>query len=63
MLCLSGFELYSRLVPLKFNVSHFTAQIRLLFVQKRKPKIFGFKNVMEKGIEKNCQFRKTLNGI
>ena len=58
MFWLSGFELYSRLVPLKFNVSHFTAQIRLLFVQKRKPQIFGFKNVMEKGIKKIFNFVK-----
>ena len=58
MLCLSGFELYSRLVPLKFNVSRFTAQIRLLFVQKRKPNIFGYKNVIEKGINKIVNFVK-----
>ena len=34
-----------------FNFSHFTPQARLLFERKRKPKIFGFKNVMERGIK------------
>ena len=33
-----------------FNFSHFTLHVRLFFVEKRKPKIFGFKNVMERGI-------------
>ena len=41
---------------LKFNFSHFTAQVRLSFVQKRKPKIFEFKNVMERGIRKILTF-------
>ena len=34
----------------KFNFSTFTPQVRLFFVGKRKPKISGFKNVMERGI-------------
>ena len=37
---------------LKSNFTHFNAKVRLFFVQKRKPKIFGFKNVMERGIKK-----------
>ena len=38
---------------LKFNFSrHFTRQVRLFFVEKGKPKIFGFKNVMHRGIRK-----------
>ena len=36
----------------KFYFLHFIAQVRIFFVQK-KPKIFGFKNVMERGIKKN----------
>ena len=32
----------------KFHVSHFTAQIRLFFLQKRKPKIFRLESVMKK---------------
>ena len=34
---------------LKFNFSHFTPRVRLFFffIEKRKPKILGFKNVME----------------
>ena len=35
---------------LKFNFSYFTPQVKLFFVVKRKPKIFGFKNAMERGI-------------
>ena len=38
------------------QVSHFTSQVRLFFVEKRKPKIFGFKNVMERGIRKCLTF-------
>ena len=41
---------------LKFNFSHFTAQVRLFFVQKRKPKIPVFKNVTEKGIREMLTF-------
>ena len=38
------------------QVLHFTSQVRLFFVEKRKPKIFGFKNVMERGIRKCLNF-------
>ena len=41
---------------LKFNFSQYTPQVRLFFVEKRKPKIFGFKNVMERGIRKILPF-------
>ena len=41
---------------LKFNFSHFTPQVRLFLVEKRKPKVFGFKNVMERGIKKILTF-------
>ena len=45
---------------LKFNlaISHFTRQVRLFFIKKkkRKPKIFGFKNMMERGIRKILSF-------
>ena len=27
--------------------SHFTPQVRIFFVEKKKPNIFGFKNLME----------------
>ena len=37
---------------LKFEFSHFTPQVRLFLVGKRKRKISGFKNVMERGIIK-----------
>ena len=48
----------------KYSFSHFTLQVRLFFVEERKPKIFGIKNVIEKGItEKNSLFRKSLNCI
>ena len=46
---------------LKFNSSHFTPFIRLIFVEKRQPKIFGFKDVMERserGIRKILTFLK-----
>ena len=42
-------------VYLKFNFSHFTPQVWLVVV-KRKPKIFGFKNAMERGIWKILTF-------
>ena len=32
--------------------SRFASQVRLFFVEKREPKIFGFKNVMARGIRK-----------
>ena len=43
---------------LKFNlaISHFTRQVRVFFIKKRKPKIFGFKNMMERGIRKILSF-------
>ena len=41
---------------LKFNFSHFTPQVSLYFAEKRKPKIFGFKNVMERRICKIFTF-------
>ena len=47
----------------KFTFSHFTPQVGLFFAEKRKPKICGFKNVMEKQIRKNSHFRNTLNCI
>ena len=37
---------------LEFDFSHFIPQVRLFCVRKRKPKIFGFKNVIERGIKK-----------
>ena len=44
---------------LKFN---FTSEVRLFFVEKGKPKIFGIKNVMHvKRNLKNSFFRNTLN--
>ena len=42
-------------VYLKFNFSHFTPQVWLVVV-KRKPKIFVFKNAMERGIWKILTF-------
>ena len=36
--------------------SHFTPQVRLLFVEKRTPKIFGFKNVLKREIRKILSF-------
>ena len=35
-------------------ISHFTSQVRLFFVEKWKPKIFRFKNVMERRIRPKC---------
>ena len=40
---------------LKFNFAHFTAQVRLFFVQKWIPKTFRFKNVW-RGIGKILTF-------
>ena len=36
--------------------SHFTPQVRLLFVENRTPKIFGFKNVLKREIRKILSF-------
>ena len=49
--------------PTKYNFSHFTPQVRLFFVEKRKRKIFGFKNVRKRGTTKILTFVKTLNCI
>ena len=38
------------------NFSHFASQVRLFLVEKRKPKVFGFKNVMERGNRKIVSF-------
>ena len=38
------------------NFSHFTAQVRLFFVQKRKPNILGFRNVKERRMGKIITF-------
>ena len=37
---------------LKFNFHISLPQVRLFFVEQRKPKIFGLKNVMKGGISK-----------
>ena len=47
----------------KFIFSHFNPEVRQFFAEKGKPKIFGFKNVMEKQFRKNSHFRNTLNCI
>ena len=49
----------------KFNFSHFSPQVRLFFVEKRKPKIFGFKTVMKREISKILTFviRKMTSKI
>ena len=47
------FEVY--LFP-TINSLHFTAQVRLFFRTKEKPKIFGFKNVKEREIRKIITF-------
>ena len=41
---------------MKFKFSHFTPQVRLFFVEKRKPKIFGLRNGMKRGINKIFTF-------
>ena len=38
------------------QVWHFTSQVRLFFVEKRKPKIFGFKNGIGRRIRKCLNF-------
>ena len=44
---------FRNLCDTKFNFSHFTPKVRgFFFVEKRKPKIFGFKNVMKREIKK-----------
>ena len=53
------FQSLSDKFPLRIsetNSSHFTAQVRLFIVQKRKFQIFGLKNVMEGGIRKILTF-------
>ena len=40
-----------RFSDFEFDFAHFTPQVRLFFVGKRKPKILGFKHVMERGIK------------
>ena len=37
-------------------ISHFTPQVRLFFVEKRKPKSFGLKNATKRGIRKCLTF-------
>ena len=43
-------SLYLILIPWDF-LKYFTPHVRLFFLGKRKPKIFGFKNVMDIGIK------------
>ena len=59
-----NFRSLSNKFPATFEVYflRFIAQVRIFFVQK-KPKIFGFKNVMDRGIKKNFHFRNALNCI
>ena len=45
---------------LKFNFSHFTAQVKVYFVEKGNPTVFGFENGKEEWIQKT-RFRETLN--
>ena len=46
-----------RIEVISFNLfSHFTSQVRMFFVEERKPNIFGFKNAMERGIKKCLTF-------
>ena len=40
----------------KVKLSHFAPEIRLFFIDERKPKIFGLNNVMERGIRKIPNF-------
>ena len=47
----------------EFNFSHFIPMLGFFFRRKRKPKIFGFKNVMEREIRKNSHFLSALNYI
>ena len=38
---------------MNLNCSHFSPQVKLFFVEKGKPKTFGFENaIMERGIKK-----------
>ena len=39
-----------------FEVSFFTIQVRLYFVGRKKPKMFGLKNVMKREIRKILAF-------
>ena len=41
---------------LNISFSYFTPEVRLFFVEKRKPKLFGLKNVMEREIRKILTF-------
>ena len=45
------------------TAKNYTPRVRLFFVEKKKPKIFLFKNVMERRKQKNAHFGKTLNYI
>ena len=45
------------------NFSHLTPRVNLFVAKKKKFKIFGFKNVTERGIRRKFTFVKTLNGI
>ena len=52
-----------KLIPydfLKFTFLHFSPQVKLSFLggRKRKPKIFGFENVTDRGIRKVVTFEK-----
>ena len=40
----------------EFNFSYFTLQVKLFFIEKKKPKISGFKNIVERGIRKILTF-------
>ena len=50
-----AYLIYSPRFP-EVQVTHFTSQVRLYFVEKRKPKIFRFKNVIERGRRKCLTF-------
>ena len=49
---------------LNLNCSHFSPQVKLFFVEKGKPKTFGFENaIMERGIKKKSYFLYTLKCV
>ena len=57
--------MYNFLIPydfLKIDFSNFIAQVRLFSVLKWKRKIFGIKNVVERGIRKILASVIRLNG-
>ena len=57
-----SFRGLSKITPydfLKFNPSYFTPYVKL--ITKWKSQIFGFKNVMERGIRKILTFIKHLH--